>query len=122
MVIVARRRRAPVVLLVVVLALIALGAPWSPAPRAESQRPAINRQGELGDAPYLICAENWQGGLVVFAHGIQRGPGRGDVDVASDRQPHRIAPATRGSRPATARANTSLTCSSRIWSRSASSS
>ena len=47
MVIVARRRRAPVVLLVVVLALIALGAPWSPAPRAQSPRPAINRQGEL---------------------------------------------------------------------------
>ena len=80
MVIVARRRRAPVVLLVVVLALIALGAPWSPAPRAQSPRPAINRQGELGDAPYLISVpENWQGGLVVFAHGIQRGPGRGDV-------------------------------------------
>ena len=80
MVIVARRRRALVVLLVVVLALIALGAPWSPAPRAQSPRPAINRQGELGGAPYLMSVpENWQGGLVVFAHGIQRGTGPGDA-------------------------------------------
>ena len=31
----------------------------------------------LGGAAYLIAApENWQGGLVVFAHGIQRGRGR----------------------------------------------
>ena len=80
MVIVARRRRALVVLLVVVLALIGLGAPWSPAPRAQSPRPAINRQGELGGAPYLMSVpENWQGGLVVFAHGIQRGTGPGDA-------------------------------------------
>ena len=79
MVIVARRRRALVVL-VVVLALMALGAPWSPAPRAQTPRPAINRQGELGGAPYLISVpENWQGGLVIFAHGIQRGTGPGDA-------------------------------------------
>ena len=80
MVIVARRRCALVVLLVVLLALIAPGTPWSPAPRAQTPRPAIDRQGELGGAAYLMAApENWRGGLVVFAHGIQRGPGRGDV-------------------------------------------
>ena len=80
MVIAARRRCALVVLLVVVLAVIAPGAPWSGAPGAQTSRPAINRQGELGGAPYLMAVpENWQGGLVVFAHGIQRGSGPGDA-------------------------------------------
>src|SRR5262245_55427805 len=80
MVITARRRRALVVLLVVVLAIVAPGAPWSPAPRAQTSRPAINREGVLGGAPYMMAVpENWQGGLVVFAHGIQRGSGPGDV-------------------------------------------
>src|SRR5262249_52009361 len=80
MVIVAPRRRMLVVLFVVVLGFVALGLPWSPAPRAQTSRPAINRQGELGGAPYLMAVpEHWQGGLVVFAPGIQRGSGPGDA-------------------------------------------
>src|SRR2546427_532702 len=61
-----------VVLLALVLALV--------VPRAEAQRAAISRSGVLGGAEYLIAVpENWRGGLVVFAHGIQRGPGPGAV-------------------------------------------
>src|SRR5438132_4510128 len=61
-----------VVLLALVLALV--------VPRAEAQRAAISRSGVLGGADYLIAVpENWRGGLVVFAHGIQRGPGPGAV-------------------------------------------
>jgi hypothetical protein len=66
------RRRAIVALLAVVLAVVAL--------RAEAQRAAISRRGELGGADYAIeVPENWRGGLVVYAHGIQYGPGRGAV-------------------------------------------
>ena len=64
------------------LGLVAIGplGPWAPAPVAEAQRAAIDRSGRLDDADYIIqVPENWRGGLVVFAHGIQRGPGRGDV-------------------------------------------
>jgi pimeloyl-ACP methyl ester carboxylesterase len=62
------------------LVLLVPRAPWSDAPRAEAQREAIDRSGRLGDADYIIqVPANWRGGLVVFAHGIQRGPGRGDV-------------------------------------------
>jgi pimeloyl-ACP methyl ester carboxylesterase len=69
-------------LLAVGLTVLAPRGPWAPAPVAEAQRAAINRSGELGGADYLIqLPENWSGGLVVFAHGIQRGPGRGDVRV-----------------------------------------
>src|SRR5262245_1012242 len=54
-------------------------APWS-AWRAEPNRAAVSRNGVLGGASYLIeVPENWHGGLVVFAHGIQRGPGPGAV-------------------------------------------
>src|SRR5260370_39669240 len=61
-----------VALLALVLALV--------VPRAEAQRAAISRSGVLGGADYLIAVpENWRGGLVVFAHGIQRGPGPGAV-------------------------------------------
>ena len=61
-----------VTLLAVVLAVVAL--------RAEAQRAAIGRRGELGGADYIIeVPENWRGGLVVYAHGIQYGPGRGAV-------------------------------------------
>jgi pimeloyl-ACP methyl ester carboxylesterase len=36
----------------------------------------------LGGADFLIAAPaNWRGGLVVFAHGIQRGPGPGAVSA-----------------------------------------
>ncbi len=73
-------RRAFVALLALGLALVVARAPWPGAPRAESDRAAISRSGVLGGASYLIEAPaNWQGGLVVFAHGIQRGPGPGAV-------------------------------------------
>jgi pimeloyl-ACP methyl ester carboxylesterase len=66
-------RRRVVALVVVALAFLAV-------PDAEAQRPAVSRSGELGGADYLIeVPANWSGGLVVFAHGIQRGPGKGDV-------------------------------------------
>ena len=71
-------RRALVALLALGLALVVLRAPWFDPPRAESQRAAISRKGVLGGADYLIeVPANWRGGLVVFAHGIQRGPGPG---------------------------------------------
>src|SRR5438128_6453789 len=71
-------RRALVALLALGLALVVLRAPWSEAPRAQPQRAAISRSGVLGGADYLIeVPANWRGGLVVFAHGIQRGPGPG---------------------------------------------
>ena len=73
-------RGALVALLALGLALVLSRAPWPGAPRAETQRAAISRSGVLGGASYLIEAPtNWQGGLVVFAHGIQRGPGPGAV-------------------------------------------
>ena len=65
------------------LGLVAIGPHGlMPAPVAEAQLAAIDRSGRLGDADYIIqVPENWHGGLVVFAHGIQRGPGRGDVRI-----------------------------------------
>jgi len=73
-------RRALVALLALALALVVPHTPWSDAPRAEPQRAAISRSGELGGADYLIeVPANWRGGLVVYAHGIQRGGGRGTV-------------------------------------------
>jgi len=60
--------------------VLGLRGPWPGSPRAETDRLAISRSGVLGGASYLIEAPaNWQGGLVVFAHGIQRGPGPGAV-------------------------------------------
>ena len=71
-------RRFFVALLALGLVLVVPRAPWSSAPRGETQRAAISRSGVLGGASYLIeVPESWQGGLVVFAHGIQRGPGPG---------------------------------------------
>ena len=56
--------------------------PWSDAPHAQTPRAAISRSGALGGADYLIeVPANWRGGLVVFAHGIQRGSGPGDVPM-----------------------------------------
>jgi len=73
-------RRTLVALLALCLALVALHAPWPAAARADAPRPAISRSGVLGGADYLIeVPANWRGGLVVFAHGIQRGPGPGAV-------------------------------------------
>ncbi len=69
-----------VALIALALGLVVSGAPWSDASPAEAQSPAVSRSGVLGGADYLIeVPANWTGGLVVFAHGIQRGPGRGDV-------------------------------------------
>jgi dienelactone hydrolase len=74
------RRGALVTLLALGLTLAAPLAPWFGSPRAESDRAAISRSGVLGGANYLIeVPANWQGGLVVFAHGIQRGSGPGAV-------------------------------------------
>ena len=73
-------QRALVALFALGLALAVPRAPWSASPRAEPPRAAISRSGVLGGAEYLIeVPENWRGGLVVFAHGIQRGPGPGTV-------------------------------------------
>jgi pimeloyl-ACP methyl ester carboxylesterase len=75
-----RPRRALVALMVLGLALVVARTPEGP--RAETSRAAISRSGELGGADYLIeVPANWRGGLVVFAHGIQRGPGKGDVRI-----------------------------------------
>ena len=73
-------QRAFVALLVLGLALVAVRPPWAGAPEAQAQRAAISRRGVLGGAEYRIeVPENWSGGLVVFAHGIQYGPGPGAV-------------------------------------------
>jgi dienelactone hydrolase len=74
------RRRAIVALLALGWVLVVPRAPWSDALRAEAPRAAISRSGVLGGAAYRIeVPENWRGGLVVFAHGIQYGPGPGAV-------------------------------------------
>jgi dienelactone hydrolase len=72
-------RHALAALLALGLALLVPRA-WFDAPRAQPQRAAISRSGVLGGADYLIeVPASWSGGLVVFAHGIQRGPGPGAV-------------------------------------------
>ena len=62
---------------------LALGGPyiwWLHSPRADAQRAAVRRTGVLAGAPYHIeVPAGWRGGLVVYAHGIQRGPGPGAV-------------------------------------------
>ena len=80
----SRRPRAPgrvlAALLALGLALVVPHASWRDAPRAEAQRAAISRSGVLDGAAYLIeVPADWRGGLIVFAHGIQRGPGPGAV-------------------------------------------
>jgi pimeloyl-ACP methyl ester carboxylesterase len=73
-------RRALVAVVVLGLTLVVPRGPWSQSPSAQTPRAAISRSGVLGGADYLIAVpENWHGGLVVFAHGIQRGPGPGAV-------------------------------------------
>jgi pimeloyl-ACP methyl ester carboxylesterase len=72
--------RALVALLLLTLALLAPRGPWPDAGRADAQRAPISRRGVLDGADYLIeVPADWRGGLVVFAHGIQRGPGPGAV-------------------------------------------
>ena len=75
----------------VIVALIALGLAlvvpriWSDAPRADPERAAVSRSGVLGGAGYQIeVPAGWNGGLVVYAHGIQRGPGPGAVTAPLD--------------------------------------
>ncbi|HZO40465.1 MAG TPA: hypothetical protein VFE97_14685 [Methylomirabilota bacterium] len=73
-------RRALIALLALGLTYAVTHAPWSIALHAEPDRAAISRSGVLGGASYLLeVPAGWQGGLVVFAHGIQRGPGPGAV-------------------------------------------
>ena len=72
--------RALVALLALALAVVVPRAPWAAAAGPDIPRAPIVRTGELGGADYIIqVPERWRGGLVVFAHGIQRGPGRGDL-------------------------------------------
>jgi len=72
--------RVVVALLALGLALLVPRVPWSEAPRAQPARAAVSRSGVLDGADYLIeVPANWRGGLVVYAHGIQRGPGPGAV-------------------------------------------
>ena len=81
-------RRALVALLALGLALAVPRAPGSDAPHAGAQPAAISRSGVLGGADYLIeVPADWRGGLVVFAHGIQYGPGPGAV-AAPPMGPH----------------------------------
>jgi pimeloyl-ACP methyl ester carboxylesterase len=73
-------RLAAGALIALVLALALPCGPWSGPPPAEAQGATVTRSGQLGGADYIIqVPDGWRGGLVVFAHGIQRGPGRGDV-------------------------------------------
>src|SRR5882672_12525809 len=73
-------RYALIVLLVAWQVLVVPRAPLSAGPGAEPPRAPISRSGTLGGADYLIeVPANWRGGLVVFAHGVQRGPGPGTV-------------------------------------------
>jgi pimeloyl-ACP methyl ester carboxylesterase len=73
-------RRALVGLIALVFTLTLPQPPRSEPPPAAAQGATIIRNGQLGGADYMIqVPEGWRGGLVVFAHGIQRGPGRGDL-------------------------------------------
>jgi len=73
-------RRALVGLIALVFTLTLPQPPRSEPPPAAAQGATITRNGQLGGADYIIqVPEGWRGGLVVFAHGIQRDPGRGDL-------------------------------------------
>jgi pimeloyl-ACP methyl ester carboxylesterase len=75
--------KTPRTLVAVIALTLAVAVPYAPsseAPHAQTERLAISRSGTLGGADYVIeVPANWQGGLVVFAHGIQRGLGKGDI-------------------------------------------
>ena len=79
-------RRAILVGLALGLTFAAPRGPWldptgaQPAGDSRPAREAISRRGVLDGADYVLeTPAGWQGGLVVFAHGIQRGPGPGAV-------------------------------------------
>jgi pimeloyl-ACP methyl ester carboxylesterase len=75
-----RARLAALALLTV--ALVASGVGAARIRPAEAERAAVSRSGMLDGADYLVeVPADWHGGLVVFAHGIQRGTGRGDVRI-----------------------------------------
>ena len=69
------------VFLALALGACALSLVRSPAPGPAHARAApITRAGEINGAPYLMqVPADWRGGVVVYAHGIQRGVGPGDV-------------------------------------------
>src|SRR5690242_8887206 len=72
-------QHALVALIALVLAFVAPHL-WPDQQRADAQRAAVRRTGVLAGAPYHIeVPAGWRGGLVVYAHGIQRGPGPGAV-------------------------------------------
>ena len=67
-------------LLLLLLTLVGPSTPRDQTTRADAQTAAATRSGTLGGAPYRIeVPAGWRGGLVVYAHGIQRGPGPGAV-------------------------------------------
>jgi pimeloyl-ACP methyl ester carboxylesterase len=67
-------RRALIALIASGIVLSLARVPGAAGPPAS----AISRSGVLGGADYLVeVPAGWRGGLVVFAHGIQRGPGAG---------------------------------------------
>ncbi|HXJ81586.1 MAG TPA: hypothetical protein VMS64_23250 [Candidatus Methylomirabilis sp.] len=71
-------------LVVLLLVLLVPSMPRDRAPRADAQTAAVSRTGVLGGARYQIeVPAGWRGGLVMFAHGIQRGPGPGAVTSPS---------------------------------------
>jgi hypothetical protein len=75
-----RRARPFVALVVLGIALVVPRTPWLGAPDAEAPRAPISRRGVLAGADYVIeVPADWRGGLVVYAHGIQYGPGKGAV-------------------------------------------
>ena len=74
--------RAPATLSLLALLILAPSTRLDHVTRADAQTPAISRTGTLGGARYQIeVPADWRGGLVVYAHGIQRGPGHGAVTL-----------------------------------------
>jgi pimeloyl-ACP methyl ester carboxylesterase len=69
-----------VAVLALAMTLIVPYASWRSGPGAQPPHAAISRNGVLGGADYRIeVPAGWRGGLVVYAHGIQRGPGTGTL-------------------------------------------
>ncbi len=75
------RRSVKALFLALALVASALSLVRSPAPTpAHAKAAPITRAGEINGAPYLMqVPADWRGGVVVYAHGIQRGVGPGDV-------------------------------------------
>ena len=75
------RRSVKALFIALALGASALFLARSPAPSPAHAKPApISRTGEINGAPYLMqIPADWRGGVVVYAHGIQRGIGPGDV-------------------------------------------